>query len=235
MLGDLIGFSVYRGQVLLYWARTAVDASGITRTWLSVDRASLLPKLDTKPYLDSARPYSAIIGGDTNRSWHLGTPVHTAYKKGTSAYLQGDAVLANVPSMMSEFPTVPSSDLVCGAPFTSYIEMTNPFMRDGKGNVVVTGYLTCTRVTIAYVDTARLEATTTTEFSEDVALSFNARILGDVTNVVGKQAVHKGAVPVFVGREVRSYTLKIASKEWYPMTLTSLEWTGQYFYNAKRV
>jgi hypothetical protein len=235
MLGDLIGFSVYRGQVLLYWARTAVDASGVTRTWISVDRASLLPKLDAKPYVDSARPYSAVMNGNASRSWHAGTAVHTAYKRGTDAYLQGDAVLANVPSMMSEFPNVPESDLVCGAPFSSYIEMTNPFMRDEKGNVVVTGYLTCTRVTIAYVDTARLEATTTTEFSSDIALSFNSRILGDITNVVGKQAVHKGSVPVFIGREVRAYTLKIASKEWYPMTLTSLEWTGQYFYNSKRV
>ena len=235
MLGDLIGFSAYRGQVLLYWARTGLDAAGVSRTWLSVDRASLLPKLDTKPYVDSARSYSAVTTGTSNRCWHAGTPVHTAYKKGTTAYLQGETVLANVPQMIAEFPTIPTSNLVSGAPFESYIETTNPFMRDSKGNVVVTGYLTCTRMTIAYVDTARIKATTTTEFSSDVALDFNSRILGDSMNIVGQQAVHKGAVPAFIGREVRAYTLKIGSHEWYPMTLTSLEWTGQYFYNAKRV
>lgn len=235
MLGDLIGFSVYRGQVLLYWARTGVDAAGVSRTWLSVDRASLLPKLDVKPYLDSARAYTAVTTGASNRSWHMGTAVHTAYKKGTSAHLQGEAILADVPAMIAEFPTVPTSDLVSGAPFDSYVETTNPFMRDSKGNVVVTGYLTCTRMTIAYTETARIKASVTTEFSDNVVLDFNSRILGDSLNIVGKQAVHKGTVPAFVGREVRAYTLKIASQNWYPMTLTSLEWTGQYFYNAKRV
>lgn len=235
MLGDLIGFSSHRGQVLLYWARTGLDAAGVSRTWLSVDRASLLPKLDTKPYVDSARPYSAVITGASNRAWHTGTAVYTAYKKGTSAHLQGDATLANVPAMITEFPTVPTSDLVSGAPFESYIETTNPFMRDNKGNVIVTGYLTCTRMTIAYVDTARIKASVTTEFSDNVVLDFNSRILGDSMNIVGKQAVHKGTVPAFIGREARAYTLKIASHDWYPMTLTSLEWTGQYFYNAKRV
>ena len=234
-LGDLIGFSAYRGQVLLYWARTGLDAAGVSRTWLSVDRASLLPKLDSKPYFDSARAYTAVTTGASNRSWHAGSPVHTAYKTGTSAYLQGEAVLANVPAMIAEFPTIPTSNLMCGTPFESYIETTNPFMRDAKGNVVVTGYLTCTRMTISYVDTARIKATTTTEFSSDVALDFNSRILGDQFNIVGKQAVHKGTVPTFVGREVRAYTLKIGSHEWYPMTLTGLEWTGQYFYNSKRV
>jgi hypothetical protein len=234
-LGDLIGMSIHQGMLLLYFSRTGLDASGVMRTWLSVDRASLRSKINHKPYLDSARPYTSVATGAADRCWHTQAGISTAYDNSSTAWLQGTASLADVPAMAAEFPAVPTSALVSGTPFDSYIDLTNPYTRDRSGTAIVTGRLTVTRFTASYSNTAALRAHLTTPFSYEQVLDFNGRVLGSSNNIVGVQPVSRGQIPIFVGREVRDFTLRVSSRDWYPATLTGIEWTGQYFYNAKRV
>jgi hypothetical protein len=95
--------------------------------------------------------------------------------------------------------------------------------------------LTITKLDVSYRDTAAIVAQTVTAYSDDTALAFNGRVLGAANNLVGVQPVSRGSVPVIVGREIREYALTLRAKDWYPMTVTGIEWTGQYFYNTKRV
>lgn len=234
LLGDLVSTAVYKDTALLFFMRTGIDAGGVPRTWLAVDRASLLPTLDSKPYLDSARPYSAVIGGLSTRCWHTQAGLSTAYDNTTTAYLQGDSELSRVPGMITEFPAIPTSGLWTGTELPSYVELTNPVIRDKKDVAIVGGRLTITKCDVSYRDTAALDAQVITAYSDDVALQFNGRVLGAANNLIGIQPVSRGSVPVMVGREVREYRLRLKSRAWYPMTITGIEWTGQYFYNTSR-
>jgi hypothetical protein len=234
LLGDLVSVSVHKDSALLFFARTGLDAAGVSRTWLVVDRASMLPTLDSKPYLDSARKYNDVVAGPGARCWHTQVGLATAYDNTTTAYLQGEQILSQVPSMIAEFPAVPTSSLWTGTLLPSSVTLTNPVMRDRKEVAIVSGRLTITKIDVSYRDTTSLTADVLTAYSNDVALAFNGRVLGAANNVVGIKPVSRGSVPILIGREVREYTLTIRSKDWDPLTITGIEWTGQYFYNTRR-
>lgn len=235
LLGDLIGMSVKAGAILLYWARTGTGADGILRTWVAIDRVSLLPSVGTKPFLDSQRPYTSVAGGAANRLWFNQVGLSTAFDKTTVNYLQGDPLLANIPAMMVEFPGATTASLWTGTEYESSVEPTNPYKRDEGGQALVQGRLTITSLTASYKDTAAIKADVITKFGTQTVLDFRGRILGENNNLIGIHPVSRGSVPMFIGREAREYRIAIKSVAWYPVTLTSLEWTGQSFFNAQRV
>jgi hypothetical protein len=234
LCGDLIGMTTLSGVVLLYFARSGVGADGVLRTWLAIDRISLLPSIGTKPFLDSQRPYNSVAGGGLTRLWYNQAGLSTAFDKSSAVYLQGEPVLAKVPAMVAEFPGASTANLWTGAEFTSSVAPTNPYRRDDKGIALVQGRLTVTSMTASYKDTAAIKAEVTTPLGVQEVLDFRGRVLGADNNLIGIQPVSRGSVPMFIGREAREYSLQIKSVAWYPMTLTSIEWTGQAFFNAQR-
>jgi hypothetical protein len=234
LCGDLISMTALSGSVLLYFARSGVGADGVLRTWLAIDRISLLPSIGTRPFLDSQRLYDAVAGGTATRLWHNQAGLSTAFDKTTTAYLQGDPALASVPPMLAEFPGAGTLGLWTGTEFTSSVEPTNPYKRNYQGVVQVQGRLTITSMTASYKDTAAIKAEVTTKLGVQEVLDFRGRVLGADNNLIGIQPVSRGSVPMIIGREAREYSVKIKSVAWYPMILTSLEWTGQSFFNASR-
>lgn len=236
-LGDLIGMAYFQGALLLYWSRVAVDAGGIERTYLVVDRQSLLSSTPGTPYIDSMRPYPSVTAGATTRPVHnLSTDVATAYDNTDYAYLEGEAQLIDVPGLLTEFPTVAASSLWSGYQFASYFVPTNPRIRDKNDVAIVNGRLTVTRIDCSVKSTAGLTAEVTTEYSGTAtALDFNGRVLGAANNKLDEQPLTTGSVPIFIGREAREYDLKLSAKLWLPLTIAGLEWTGQFFYNPRRV
>lgn len=236
-LGDLIGMSYFQGALLLFWSRVAVDAAGQERTYLVVDRQSLLSGLPGTPYLDSLRPYTAVLAGASTRPVHAAsTNVHTAFDNTSYAYLQGEDNLAAVPGMLAEFPTIPNTGLWSGYGFESYYIPTSPRIRDKNDVAIVNGRLTVTRVDLSVKQTGGLLAEVTTDYAGTVtALDFNGRVLGAVNNNLDEQPLSTSSVPVFIGREVREYDLTVRAKKWLPLTVAGMGWIGQFFYGPRRV
>lgn len=237
-LGDLIGMSDNHGLVNLYWSRQGLDAAGQARTWLVVDKLSLLPNLDKKPYLDSARKYSAVVAGASTRPWHTQAGISTAWDNTQAAYLQGTDLLTDVPGLIADFPGNNTAALWSGMPFDSRVTLTNPYRRDRDGVALVSGRLTITRLDVSYRDTAALNADVVTKFSVYQALDmrgrsleFKGRILGAGEDLVGIQPVVRGSIPVMIGRETREYAVELYSYKWMPTTITAIEWTGQAFFH----
>lgn len=235
--GDLMGMSFYQGQVLFFWSRVVDAADDTAKTFLCVDRLSLLSGRPTTPYLDSMRPYVDVMEDSPAKSLHSGSVgVASAYDRTTYAYLQGERDLQFVPEMLEEFPTVGTTGLWSGFQFDSYFEPTNPRIRDKNDVSIVNGRLTVTRIDVSCKETGGMLGTLTTEYGDQqVVANFNGRILGASNNLLDEQPVTTGSLPVFVGREVREYTLRLAAKDWLPFTVAGLEWTGQFFYNPRRV
>lgn len=234
-LGNLMGMSLDAGGLLLFWSRTATDASGTPRLYLVADRIALLSGESGKPLLDSLRPYAAVVAGASTRPVHSTSPnVATAYDNTVYTYLLGEPTLADVPSLIAEFPSVSTGALWSGYNYDSYYVPTNPRMKDRKDVAIVNGRLTVTRVDLSYRNTAGVIVDVEAFGETTRALDFNGRVLGAINNKLDEQPVSAGSVPVFIGREVREYTMTVRAKLWLPLGVNGMEWTGQFFYGARR-
>lgn len=233
-LGQQIGMSAYQGGVLLYYIRDGVDAGGTARTWLSVDKVSLLAERDSKPYLDSARSTAAVTAGDTTRPWHTQDWLSSAYDMGTatapnSARLQGVVGMAGVPQLITEMAGAPG--LTTGTQFESSVTLTNPRKRNRDGIAIMSGRLTLTQYSVTFANTAGFTCSVRTAYNDAVVLDFNGRMLGALNNIVAVQPVSNGSLSAFVGREVRDFDFTITSRTWMPLTITGVAWVGQFFNN----
>ena len=98
------------------------------------------------------------------------------------------------------------------------------------------GRLTVNKLDVYYKDAGGFEATVTdTAYGKVTALRFNGRVLGQAANMVGVVPITTGNTPVFVGRESKDYVCKISSRNWMPLSITRVTWTGQWFLNHRFV
>lgn len=222
VLGRLCGASSYNGSILLFSLRqSAADVIVVC------DKQSLTTKPSPRPNLDSQRRADLIDG------WHsvMQDDLFVAADETSEHFLIGtrgdklDEMLAQI--------TVPLSKLWYGAVSEALVTPTNPYMRN-NGAAVLSGRLTLNQILPSITNTGGLIAEVSTINGTLTTLTFNGRILGLQNNQVAQQPVSTAQLTVGIGREVRecSYTLK--SKDWLPMTITSIDWVGQYFNRVRR-
>ena len=161
--------------------------------------------------------------------------------------------LAEWNSVFVDIPTRDMDYCVTGIPFESYVELTSPVRRDQGGQPIMQGRLTVNRLDVYYKDAGGFEATVTsrygitqqynsfdwsvtdTAYGKVAALRFNGRLLGQAANMVGVVPITTGSTPVFVGRESKDYVCKISSRNWMPLSITRVTWSGQWFLNHRFV
>jgi hypothetical protein len=107
-------------------------------------------------------------------------------------------------------------------------------MRDGKGKAILSGRLTVTKFIMAFKSSIGFDWKLTYRDTVITERSFNGRILGDPSNVIGIEPIVTGQYSIPVGRETRQYALSISARRWYPLTVSALEWSGQFFNRVQR-
>lgn len=241
--GEIMGMSTYADRLVLFTHREATVNGeylpGVSGgySWLAVDTQSLMSGLSEYPYLDSWRSWNAFVGAGANpqRQWHNQPFLSVAATKASPFWLYGQTPAADaVEALVKDFPTLQAKDVVVGLQFPSFVALTSPFRRDSKDIALTVGRLTVNKLDITYRDTGGFYADVVTTMGTQRVLSFNGRQMGSPTNLVGVQPVSTGATPCFIGRDSRQYTIYLGANDWQPFTLTSIGWTGQWFYNAQR-
>lgn len=227
--GKLLGVSRHQGDVLLYWLRQGMS-NGQVRTWLSVDVLMLDTELSAYPYLDSHRQYT-----DDPAAWR---PVSTenayvALDSGSDTPFIG-SVADRMEEVLEDYLDE-KENMRYGLGFNAYVEPTNPYMRDRNDKVVTTGRLVLTRVIATLADTGALLANATFSGSTKTVREFTGRLTGRAPNKVGVTPVVDTTVTIPIGRETNQVRYSLHSKLWLPLTVTALEWVGQYFSNSRRV
>lgn len=240
-LGPVIGMSSYEDQIILFHHYTNTK---LGKVFIVATSQSLLTQVDDKPYLDCMQRADLMAAEPFANSQDLCVAVDDT---NTKAYLQGernalsptiipnsgDTYHVGVAKLREDYPMLANSSCWYGFEFSAFVELTSPYRRDQNGVAVTTGRLTISRVDLSYRDTAGLIARVRTERGEKVAVDFNGRLLGSASSAYPYNLA-TSSIPVFVGRESREYQLGIHAQDWRPFTLTTVEWTGQYFYNARR-
>lgn len=224
-LGPVCGISVYKGEVRLLFARTNGTA------WIVADQASMLARDTALPHLDSLRPLdhpgvltSPAVGGFS-----------AVIRPGADGGLYGVSGLDELPELRAEFPEAGNSDIYLGAPFDAYVSLTSPHPRDRNDAVITTGRTTITSLAISYTHTGGFFVDIETPYGDRRSVDFNGRRVGGSQNLLDVQPITRGTEPAFIGREVREYVATIRAKTWLPLTLTTIEWVGQYLNNTRRV
>jgi hypothetical protein len=217
-LGPVIGMSSTSAGLLVFTLRQAAG-----KVWAVADLCPLLSELSPRPYLDSQRPWASVGTGSLLASdpgpWHVAFDSSSEYR-----FLGG--TLASAGTVIAAYPS--ATGLTVGCEYPAYVVPTNPYDRDRNGRAVTNGRLTVTKKTAALANSSGL-LSTVTYTGGTITKEYNGRRIGDPTNLIGRVPVTTQQVSVAIGKECRDYTLKLAARSWLPLTITSMEWSGQSF------
>lgn len=199
--------------------------------YLVCDQQPMLTKLSFYPYLDSMRTLAAVNAGtgsvvpSTTGDWAV------AFDRSSEFQFQGDS-LANVDDLLEEFPL--ATGPYVGALYEGQFSPTNPYLRDRNDKAVLSGQLTVTVVTPSLASSSGFWADLTARGST-ITMEYNGRILGLIGEDPHLEVVADFQQPIPIGHETREYSLLMRSRKWLPLTITSLEWVGQFFNRTQRM
>lgn len=227
-LGPSCGMAKWRGDIHVYTMRNT--ESGL---WLVADRFNFDTDLAETPYLDSWRQMNVA---EQYPLWH--TPEFNAisslaYQKHHEYFMLGSAYdkrNENMDGWQNH-----KDSLVVGINYQAYSEITSPYIRDRNDKAIIAGRLTLSTVTVAVSDTSSLDGYVITGDRTTQTARFDGRILTRPQNRVGRTPVATTTVSVPVFKEIREHRLRLSASKWLPLTITGLEWVGQWFSNVRRV
>lgn len=228
VLGTICGMTQHNGDLVVFTARTQGDS-----VYVVADRFVTATVLSDRPYLDSAYKYGTVFQPD---KWTGDPAASKAFDRGSAYFMLGQSAAAKQ-NITEQYPS-DLNYLWVGSEFNSEVVPTSPYIRDRDGNAIIMGRLTLTRVVVSVVDTGGMVASTrrTTHNGDwSQVVNFTGRVLNSPTNVVGRQPIVSTEISVTIMREATESQYKLASSRWLPLTVTTIEWVGQYFNNAKRV
>lgn len=223
-LGRICGVSQYNGAVLVFTMRQVG-----TDLVVVADKQSLNTELGALPYLDSMRPYTEVAG------WHdsVAPALMSVAIGATSDFFLLGTRGDKVDDLIEQLEDI-EAHLWSGVVSPAYTIPTNPYVRDQNGKSILSGRLTLTQVKPSVTTTSGMIATVETINGAITTTEFNGRQLGSSLNLISRQPTPTTQVTVGVGKEIRECKYTLASKDWQPLTVTAIEWTGQYFNRVRR-
>lgn len=225
-LGQLAGVTDYETTLMTVTLRPHGDGTA----WLVLDKFSRDSRLDDKPYLDSRRPYVGMANSSIRKGWP---------GEDNSAVVMADA---SKPAFLlgrkldeDHLLITPENegDAEVGAMFESMVELTSPYIRDYKDRPILDGRLVISRLSVTVADSAAMVAQRVTDDREQEVLNWVYRPVGKW--VLGTQQIADNrTLTVPVMKEVRDYRMRLKSRNWLPLTLSAIEWVGQFFTSRRR-
>lgn len=230
-LGVLCGITGHSGNIMAVWLRPNADG---TSTTYVVDQYYREANYARRPYLDSSRPYTNTTG-TVRPGWAGQTVSAIAYNANAanSLSLVGDT-LANYAPVVALGGG--NANLIMGVLYDSYVEPTAPYVRDSKDKAILDGRLTLSGMKITVAQTSAMRAYLRNNTEDAPGLLITDWIYRDAgTWTLNTQHVAMSAtIPVHILREIREFRLRLAARNWLPFTLSSIEWSGQFFTQRRR-
>lgn len=220
-----------------------------------LERQSMLPQVSSLPYLDSMRPIQSMyitapgaVLDFRNKNVPFMSSVWTRmrvspYPADPNAqspnWLFGVTPTVKSPEELgaafSDLPDIHDEWVVAGMAFDSYVDLTSPVRRDANGQPIMQGRLSVGKLDVYYRDTAGIRAVVTTALGDTLGIDATGHMLGHRTNLLNSVPVVTGNQSVFVGRDSKDYVCRISAKNWLPLSVTRVTWTGQWFMNHRFV
>jgi hypothetical protein len=216
---------------------------------LVLDEFSRESSLSDFPYLDSQRAVAS--GGSIDgmgtliptgphvnecsiaiRRRYRGILADTTYERGNVG-----SRAVNYADFIDTYPTELATGLIyVGLNYSAFVEPTMPYRRDFRDRPILDGRMTITKFNLSMTDSSALLATVRDENAEydgsgEVA-DWVYRPVGEW--VLGTQPVAASfelTVPVM--KEIRECRVRFESQYWLPMSISAIEYSGQFFSRRK--
>lgn len=228
-LGYCCGLSKYQGEILGYTFRT--HSGG---TWIIADKFTFDTELSDYPYCDSWMPMATFVNTpDWMQAANYSSGLQVAYTSAHEYFLLGSPykdLETTMPWWRDD-----QAFLNIGVGYESSVTPTSPFLRDKNDKAILNGRLTVSSMNVSVTSTGALDGTLELPDRTVPLPGFDGRILTRITNVIGAQPLVETSVKVPVYKEIREYKLKLLARQWLPLTITGLEWIGQWFSRVRRV
>ncbi|AZQ96392.1 putative tail tubular protein B [Aeromonas phage ZPAH7B] len=229
-LGPCCCIAKWKGELLVFTVRNSPIGCFIVCDKFTFDTA-----LSSKPHLDSNRPFVDAVKNPLWLQGELYNASDVAYNDSHDYYMLGSKTVEageNMPWYLDEGHV---EHLTIGVGFPAYLEPTSPYMRDRNDKAIVNGRLTLSKLDVTVADTGGLVAILKTADRETVAARFEGRLLNRKSNLIGGAPIADSVIPVPVFKEIREFKLRISAHSWLPLSITGIEWVGQWFSNIRRV
>lgn len=238
-LGHLTGWQYRQGDVSLFTIRTGLNPAGQRKWFIVSDKFVFDSDPTDKPCLDSMRPYTQY-NSPTPTQWlnpanaETMNNLYVSFDKTVREFMLGQT-LETIDNLLTAYPTKLGA-LWVGAGFDAFVTPTNPYMRDSKERAIINGRLVINKYTISVANTGGVKFEITTDGRGTYTSGdYNGRTLSRLTAELGIQPIVNASVSMIVNRENTEFKYTIRSRDWLPLTVTSIEYTGQYFSNIRRV
>lgn len=226
-LGTLVAIAAKESGLVAITLR-----QGEAGVYLVADEFSRDARLDTSPYLDSRRPY--LLGGTVQAGWVGEDTTAVAFNDNAGDFKLLGRPVAEAATLFAAVPGQEANAEV-GTLFDSYVEPTSPYMRDRNDRAILDAHLTLTKYNVTVSDSAAMIASVGDAEGAGYAEVVNWVYRPSGIWVLNSQQVASTAyVTVPVMREIREFRLRLAARNWLPLTISSIEWSGQFFSTRRR-
>lgn len=236
-LGYVSGMSFEEGDISVFTIRHGVNSEGNEKWWIASDRFSQETHLGDKPHLDSLRTYDSVVNPTPETFIHSDcglTDMSAAFDGTVRERFLGQS-FETMDNLVEGYPTKLGA-LWVGMNSPALCTPTNPYVRDKDDNAIINGRLTIVKFIISVADAGGFTATLQTAGrGEYPAVDWTGRTVSRLTAELGVQPIVATSVSLAVGRETREFKYNLKSRDWFPLSITNIEWTGLFYYNSRRV
>ena len=126
-------------------------------------------------------------------------------------------------------------DIVVGVRYKSRYKPTMPVVKDQDGVAIGGAKLRARSFVVALEDTGEINGIVRSKYGDGPEVSFNARLIGDVDNVIGEQPLSSGQFIMPFRQDVKDAEIELYTDSHLPMTLADIEYLGQYTKRGRRI
>jgi hypothetical protein len=125
--------------------------------------------------------------------------------------------------------------VVAGTRYLSEYRPTLPLIKDQDGVVMATGKLRVKHFIVSIYKTGDINGQLISKYGDTEVVSYQARIVGDVDNVIGSPALSDEKFIMPFRDQTDRADIVLYTDKHLPMTILDIEWVGQFTKRGKRI
>lgn len=248
-LGSPVAIRVHKGRIIVDFIRCKLsDTVELLRV---TESFSLDTTVSDEPYIDSWCSWDNPKF-ELHKQW-LREDSRVSNTTASFVYGKGEYWLMGTPYDESVLPSevteslgiietnlqiLPTTvDLYLGLNYPTFVEPTNPYVRNSEGVASRNGRLVTGAIKVWCVDSGAIELVRYNQYGENpkVLRSKEGTLRFSDYYSSGNDPVGSLSISGYIGKDVSMYTYRINAIKWYPLSITKIDWSGQYFNNQGRV
>jgi hypothetical protein len=126
-------------------------------------------------------------------------------------------------------------DAYVGRPFTTRVQLSEPFMRDKSGSPILDGRLQLKRLLVRYANSGAFRVEVTPQARDTFTYVNSGKRLGDASFLIGSPAVSTGSFNVPIMSRSDRVIVELVSDSYLPCSFQSADWVAEYTAKSNRV